>query len=395
MPNITISTNPTGRSPENKFFFGSRACMLDLSRPKYNKRGEEKYFWEFEADLAEYEYAHELVFYSCGFCFRVKTNDDRHAQFIRNMFTVENNNSHSHDWLIIHNTEINIKPTIYVNLDAKVMLIGGTTFLGEIKKGVFGILSFELPEQEILPMHCAAFTYNNSTNLMFGLSGTGKTTLSSDPDYKLISDDEVQWHDSGISMIETGCYAKSEGLSPDTHSTIYNAVELARANQCLVIENPEASNARLSYPLDCVENAYSIDDKFNHPDNIFFLTMDASGQFPPASKISGDTIRRFFETGYTSQMPGTEAGSDKIKKTFSPCYGSPFMPRKVSVYSDLLMRKIQETKANVYLINTGMGTNGERFTLDYTRMCVKTAIDLDIADDSKNVLGILENLIAA
>ena len=396
MPNITISTNPTGRSPENKIHFGSRTVKLDLSRPKYNKIGEEKYFWEFYEDMREYDYRHNLVFITCGFTFRVETNDDRHAQFVRNMFNVlDNPNGYLADWNIIHNTEINVQPTIAVHLNEQTMLIGGTTFLGEIKKGVFSILGFEMPEQEILPMHCAAFTYNNSTNLMFGLSGTGKTTLSSDPDYKLISDDEVQWHDSGIAMIETGCYAKSEGLSPDTHSTIYNAVELARANQCLVIENPEASNARLSYPLDCVENAYSVDDKFNHPDNIFFLTMDASGQFPSASKISGAAVRRFFETGYTSQMPGTEAGSDKIKKTFSPCYGSPFMPRKVSVYSDLLMRKIQETKANVYLINTGMNTNGERFALDYTRKCVKTAIDLDIADDSENVLSILESLIDA
>jgi len=121
--------------------------------------------------------------------------------------------------------------------------------------------------------------------------------------------------------------------------------------------------------------------------------MDAKGVFPAVSKISGDTVRRFFETGYTSQMPGTEAGNNEIKPLFSPCYGSPFMPRAVGVYSKLLMDKITDEVCNVYLINTGMDTDGKRFDLDFTRKCVKTAIDLDVADDSKNVLQTLEELI--
>jgi phosphoenolpyruvate carboxykinase (ATP) len=299
------------------------------------------------------------------------------------------------DFTILHNTDVDIpEPKIYVHLDRGEMLIAGTTFLGEIKKGAFGIISFMLPEQDILPMHCSAFTCNDTTNLMFGLSGTGKTTLSSDPDYKLIGDDEIAWNDQGIEMIETGCYAKSEGLTPETHKTIFDAVELARSRDTLVVENPGAANARLSYPIDCVENAYHEPQQFNHPDNIFFLTMDAKGVFPPVSKISGDTVRRFFETGYTSQMPGTEAGTDEIKPLFSPCYGSPFMPRAVSVYSDLLMKKIEQHNCNVYLINTGMDSSGVRYSLDFTRNCVKTAIDLEVEDNSRDVLKTLEQLIA-
>ena len=394
MPNIEITTKPTGRSPENKIYYGSKTRALDLSRPKYNKIGQEVNFWEFHEELNSYDFHHNLVFYTCGLCFRVETNDDRHAQFVRNMFdVVDDPYKHAADWTIIHNTEIDVQPTLAVHLDERVMLIGGTTFLGEIKKGIFGILSFELPMSNILPMHCSAFTYNESTNLMFGLSGTGKTTLSSDPDYKLISDDEVIWHDDGISMVESGCYAKSEGLSPETHPTIFNAVELAKQRDTLVIENPGAANARLSYPIDCVENAYHKNEDFDHPDNIFFLTMDATGQFPPLSKISGETVRRFFETGYTSQMPGTEAGSNEIKKTFSPCYGSPFMPQKVSVYSDMLMEKIAQNIARVFLINTGMDGVGKRYPLEYTRKCIKTAMDLYVADESKSVLNILESLL--
>ena len=394
MPNIEITTKPTGRSPENKVHFGNRSNLLDMTRPKYNKVGEEKYFWEFYEDLNEYDFKHNLVFHTSGFCFRVETNDDRHAQFVRNMFTVvDNPYEHTADWTILHNTEIKCPPTIAVHLDEHTMLIGGTTFLGEIKKGVFSILGFELPDQNILPMHCAAFTWENTTNLMFGLSGTGKTTLSSDPEFGLISDDEVSWNDKGIRIIETGCYAKSEGLTPETHPTIFNAVEEARNRDTLVVENPGAANARLSYPIDCVSVAHIEQDQFQHPKNIFFLTMDATGSFPPVSKISGDTVKRFFETGYTSQMPGTEAGSDEIKKTFSPCYGSPFMPRKIELYTNMLMEKIEDTDANVYLINTGMDKDGKRFPLEFTRDCVKNAMRGGAEDNSKVVSDILEDLL--
>ena len=395
MPNITINTSPTGRSPENKYFFGQATTHLDLSRPKYNKIGVQADYDDFYNIMSQQNnYKHDLEFTSVGIRFRVCTNDDRHAQFVRNMFTVTPKDRPV-DFTILHNTDVDIpEPKIYVHLDKKEMLIAGTTFLGEIKKGVFGIISFMLPEQDILPMHCSAFTYNDTTNLMFGLSGTGKTTLSSDPDYKLVGDDEIAWNDHGIEMIETGCYAKSEGLTPETHKTIFDAVELAKSRDTLVVENPSAANARLSYPIDCVENAYHKPQQFDHPDNIFFLTMDAKGVFPPVSKITGDTVRRFFETGYTSQMPGTEAGTNEIKPLFSPCYGSPFMPRAVSVYSDLLMKKIEQHNCNVYLINTGMDSSGVRYSLDFTRNCVKTAIDLEVEDNSRDVLKTLEQLIA-
>lgn len=395
MTNISITTSPTGRSPENKYFFGHKTKYLDMSRPKYNKIGKEQDFKDFHNEMYELEYNHNLVFYTCGICFRVETNDDRHAQFVRNMFTVEENGlEHTADWTILHNTDLVVtEPKIHVHLNEQVMLIAGTTFLGEIKKGVFGIISFMLPDSGALPMHCSAFTYNDTTNLMFGLSGTGKTTLSSDPDYQLISDDEVAWEQNGIQMIETGCYAKSEGLTPETHPTIFNAVELARERDTLVVENPGVSNARLSYPIDCVENAYHTSKMFDHPTNIFFLTMDAKGVFPPVSKITNGTIRRFFETGYTSQMPGTEAGTDEIKPLFSPCYGSPFMPRAVKEYSDLLIQKVHANDCNVYLINTGMDRDGVRFPLDFTRECVKMAINEGAPDNSSACLEILEELI--
>ena len=398
MPNINITTHPTGRSPENKYFFGEQTKDLDLSRPKYNKIGEGNDFADFYALLQnQTNYLEPMNFETVGTNFTLHTNDERHKQFVWNMFKVTAEDQEG-DWTIWHNTSIEMEPKIYVHLDKKLLLIAGTTFLGEIKKGVFGIVSFELPKFGILPMHCGAFTYRKTTNLMFGLSGTGKTTLSSDPDYTLISDDEVAWTNMGIKMIETGCYAKSEGLTPETHETIFNAVEVARLRDTLVEENPEAANARLSYPISCVENAYHKRSNFHHADNIFFLTMDAEGVFPAISRISGDAVRRFFETGYTSTMPGTEAGVTEIQRTLSPCYGSPFMPRSVKTYSDLLMANIEKHNSNVFLVNTGMNPEtGERFALDFTRNTVKQAITTEypLRDTSETVLNTLEQLIGS
>ena len=398
MPNINITTHPTGRSPENKYFFGEQTKDLDLSRPKYNKIGEGNDFADFYALLQnQTNYLEPMNFETVGTNFTLHTNDERHKQFVWNMFKVTAEDQEG-DWTIWHNTSIEMEPKIYVHLDKKLLLIAGTTFLGEIKKGVFGIVSFELPKFGILPMHCGAFTYRKTTNLMFGLSGTGKTTLSSDPDYKLISDDEVAWTNMGIKMIETGCYAKSEGLTPETHETIFNAVEVARLRDTLVEENPEAANARLSYPISCIENAYHKRSNFHHADNIFFLTMDAEGVFPAISRISGKAVRRFFETGYTSTMPGTEAGVTEIQRTLSPCYGSPFMPRSVKTYSDLLMANIKKHNSNVFLVNTGMNPDtGERFALDFTRNTVKQAITTEypMHDTSETVLNTLEQLIGS
>ena len=246
--------------------------------------------------------------------------------------------------------------------------------MGEIKKGVFTIVNFELPQRGVLPMHCSAFTYDDSLNLMFGLSGTGKTTLSSDYNFRLIGDDEIAWTQDGVKMIESGCYAKSDGLNPDTHPSIDASVKTALNKNCLVEENFGTPNGRLSYPISCVRNSYHKNETLDHPNNIFFLTMDAESKFPAISRISGEAIRKFFETGYTSQMPHTEQGVEEIKRILSPCYGSPFMPLAVKVYSDLLMQKIQDNNCNVFLVNTGMNADGERFDLDYTRQCVLDAI---------------------
>ena len=223
-------------------------------------------------------------------------------------------------------------------------------------------------------MHCSAFEYNDNTALMFGLSGTGKTTLSADPEYQLIGDDEIVWDEAGLTYVETGCYAKTDGLDRETQPTIFQAMDNAKSLGMIIIENEKEPNARSSYPIHCVPNAITNKALFDHPKDVFFLALDATGTLPAVSKIEGMGIRKLFETGYTSKMPGTEDGVNEIQKVYSPCYGSPFMPLPVKTYSDMLMDRVTKEESNVFLVNTGMDESGDRFSLDKTRACIKQAI---------------------
>ena len=279
--------------------------------------------------------------------------------------------------------EYESEPRVYIHLDRKIVLIVGTSFLGEIKKGVFSITGYTLPQQSVLPMHCSAFEYGDDTALMFGLSGTGKTTLSADPEYKLIGDDEIAWSEFGLANIETGCYAKTDGLEPETQPTIFEAMEGAKNDGVLIEENKGVPNARASYPVRYVKDEITSRALFKHPKNIFFLSLDATGSMPAISEIKGHTIRKMFETGYTSKMPGTEDGVNEIQKVYSPCFGSPFMPLPVKTYSDMLINLIEHQKSKVYLVNTGMNANGERFPLDETRQAIKKVLDYDVETRKK------------
>ena len=232
-----------------------------------------------------------------------------------------------------------------------------------------------MPLENRFPMHCSAFEYDDNTALMFGLSGTGKTTLSADEEYKLIGDDEIVWDEDGITFVETGCYAKTEGLERETQPTIFEAMDNAREEGLLIEENNGHPNARSSYPIDCVPNAITDKKLFDHPKNVFFLALDATGTLPAISKVEGMTTRKLFEIGYTSKMPGTEDGVKEIQKVYSPCYGSPFMPLPISTYSNLLMDRVVDEGVDVFLVNTGMDRSGQRYPLERTRSFIKRALD--------------------
>lgn len=283
---------------------------------------------------------------------------------------------------------INSEAFIIVNFDKRIVLIGGTQYSGEIKKAIFSIMNYILPLQGVFPMHCSAnIGSEGDTTVFFGLSGTGKTTLSADPERRLIGDDEHGWCDNGVFNFEGGCYAKTIKLSKEREKEIYNAIKFGTLLENVVLKEDKSpdydddsltENTRAAYPLDFIENTeYS--GIGGHPKTIIFLTADAFGVLPPVSKLTKEAAMYHFMSGYTSKLAGTERGITEPKATFSACFGEPFMLMNPAVYAKLLGEKIESYGSEVYLINTGWSGGaygkGERMKLSYTRAMVKAALE--------------------
>ena len=283
---------------------------------------------------------------------------------------------------------VNSEAFIIINFDKKIVLIGGTQYGGEIKKSIFSIMNFLLPRKGVFPMHCSSNVGGNGdTAVFFGLSGTGKTTLSSDSARKLIGDDEHGWCDSGVFNFEGGCYAKTIKLDKNKESEIYSALKFGTLLENVVLHDDKmpdydddslTENTRAAYPLAYIENA-ELSGIGGHPSTIIFLTADAFGVIPPISKLSREAAMYHFISGYTSKVAGTERGITKPKATFSSCFGEPFMIMDPSVYAKLLGDRIDKHKTEVFLVNTGwIGGEygiGTRMKLSYTRAMVKAALD--------------------
>ncbi|MCB0703749.1 MAG: phosphoenolpyruvate carboxykinase (ATP) [Saprospiraceae bacterium] len=277
-----------------------------------------------------------------------------------------------------------------INFSAKEILIGGTGYTGEIKKGIFSVLNFVLPhEKNVLSMHCSANVgAADDVAVFFGLSGTGKTTLSADPSRALIGDDEHGWSENGIFNFEGGCYAKTINLSAETEPEIYGAIRhgailenirFFKDTRVPDYENDELTeNTRVSYPIHFIPNAL-VPSYAGLPKNIFFLTCDAFGVLPPISKLNPSQAMYHFISGYTAKVAGTEEGITEPEATFSACFGAPFMPLHPTAYADMLGKKIQEHQVNIWLVNTGWtgGGYGEgtRMKLRYTRAMIHAALD--------------------
>lgn len=288
---------------------------------------------------------------------------------------------------------INSEAFILVNFDKKIILIGGTQYSGEIKKSIFSIMNFLLPEKGVMPMHCSANIGNDGkTSVFFGLSGTGKTTLSADPERRLIGDDEHGWSDKGVFNFEGGCYAKAIKLDKDKEKEIYNAIKFGTILENVVLHNnrkPDydsnkyTENTRAAYPLEYIENIEKSGVGGN-PNTIIFLTADAFGVMPPISKLSKEAAMYHFMSGYTSKVAGTERGITEPKATFSACFGEPFMLMNPAVYAELLGEKIDKYNTEVYLVNTGWLSGGygkgDRIKLSYTRAMVKAALEGKLTD---------------
>ncbi|MCM0761021.1 MULTISPECIES: phosphoenolpyruvate carboxykinase (ATP) [Sporomusa] len=278
---------------------------------------------------------------------------------------------------------------IILNLEQRLVLIGGTHYAGEMKKSIFTVMNYILPERDILSMHCSANAgKNGDTALFFGLSGTGKTTLSADPDRNLIGDDEHGWSDTGIFNIEGGCYAKCIGLKYETEPQIWDAIRFGSVLENVVIDPatrvPDfadgsiTENTRVAYPVEYIPNAL-IPGVGGHPKTIIFLTADAFGVLPPIAKLSTEQAMYHFLSGYTSKLAGTERGITEPQATFSACFGAPFLPLSPLRYAELLGEKLKRHNTAVFLINTGWSGGpygvGQRMKLSYTRAMVTAALE--------------------
>jgi phosphoenolpyruvate carboxykinase (ATP) len=280
-----------------------------------------------------------------------------------------------------------------LNFSKKIALVGGSAYTGEIKKGIFSSLNFVLPvEKNVLPMHCSANVGEaGDTSIFFGLSGTGKTTLSADPKRKLIGDDEHGWTaNNNIFNFEGGCYAKAIDLSEEKEPDIYRAIKPGAILENVVFkDNGEVDymdssitqNTRVSYPIYHIDNIQEPSFAGN-PTNIFFLTADAFGVLPPVSKLTPGQAAYHFISGYTAKVAGTEAGITEPVPSFSACFGEPFMPLHPTVYAEMLSKKMQDAGVNVWLINTGWSGGpygvGSRIKLKYTRAMITAILNGDL-----------------
>jgi len=281
---------------------------------------------------------------------------------------------------------------IVLNFDKKVVLIGGTKYCGEIKKSIFTVMNYLLPFKGVLPMHCSAnMGKNGDVTLFFGLSGTGKTTLSADDDRRLIGDDEHGWTDKGVFNFEGGCYAKCIKLSKENEPQIWAAIREGALLENVVIDEATGEpdydddrfteNTRAAFPVEHIDNAI-LDGIGGIPKTIIFLTADATGVLPPIARLTKEQAMYHFMSGYTSKLAGTERGIIDPKATFSTCFGAPFMLHRPQVYAQLLGEKIDKYNVRVFLVNTGWASGsygiGSRMKLKYTRAMVRAAINGDL-----------------
>ncbi|MCW5947783.1 MAG: phosphoenolpyruvate carboxykinase (ATP) [Fimbriimonadales bacterium] len=332
-------------------------------------------------------------------CARFIVEKAWHALFIKTLLLrpkAKELESYEPDWTIIDVSEFCADPEIdgtkseafiLLNFGQRLVMIGGTQYAGEMKKSVFTILNYLLPLQDVLSMHCSAnIGEDGDTALFFGLSGTGKTTLSADPDRRLIGDDEHGWSEHGVFNFEGGCYAKCICLSKEAEPQIWNAIRFGSVLENVVLRDDRTpdyddgsitENTRCSYPVEFIDNSV-IPSIGGHPQNICFLTADAFGVLPPISRLTEEQAMEQFLLGYTAKVAGTEAGVKEPQATFSTCFGAPFLPLRPKVYADMLGQKIQKHGARVWLVNTGWTGGpygvGHRMNIHHTRAMVKAAL---------------------
>ncbi len=407
---LAINTGKfTGRSPQDRFIVKDNYTSDKVWWGKVNKPVSPENFDKLQTEIQKYLSGKELYVRDGAVCadpkykmnVRTVTELPWSNLFVFNMFlrpTPEELENFEEDWLVLcapgyvcpQPEEFGIRQGNFsiLNFTKKIALVGGSAYTGEIKKGIFSALNMILPvEKDVLPMHCSANVGDDGdTAIFFGLSGTGKTTLSADPNRKLIGDDEHGWtSENNIFNFEGGCYAKVIDLTEEKEPDIFRAIKPgALLENVAFMENGEINyeddsitqNTRVSYPIYHIDNIQEPSFAGN-PKNIFFLTCDAFGVLPPVSKLTPGQAAYHFISGYTAKVAGTEAGITEPVPSFSACFGAPFMPLHPAKYAEMLSSKMQEAGVNVWLINTGWSAGpygvGSRIKLKYTRAMI-TAI---------------------
>ena len=398
----------TGRSPDDRFIVYDDETHENVDWGKINHQFPTGKFDKIFEKMKKYVEGKELFVFD-GFAGAEKENrmpirviNDHSWQnlFARQLFvrpSKEELENHEPEFTVMCINDFEAIPEvdgtnsnifILINLSKKIVLIGGTNYAGEIKKSIFSVMNYILPARKVFPMHCSAnIGKDGYSALFFGLSGTGKTSLSADPDRMLIGDDEHGWSDKGTFNFEGGCYAKCINLREENEPQIWNAIKSGAVLENVVIDkatlkpdfddNSLTENTRAAYPLDYIPGAV-IPSVGGHPKVVIFLTADALGVLPPVSRLTKEGAMFHFMSGYTSKLAGTERGIKEPKAVFSECFGAPFMPRPASVYAKMLGEKIKEFNTKVYLINTGWSGGpygvGKRIKIQYSRAMVTAAL---------------------
>ena len=409
-PFVAVTTPHTGRSPNDKFVVKERSTEADVDWGKVNQPLSEAHFDTLLADVRGYLDGLDELFVEDLYCgadaayrlsCRYVTPNAWHAHFVRNMFIrpeLAELATFAPNFSILHAPEFQADPAthgtrtgtfIVLHLAKRMILIGGTRYAGELKKSMFTVMNYLLPKQGVLSMHCSAnIGKDGDTALFFGLSGTGKTTLSADPDRGLIGDDEHGWSGNGVFNFEGGCYAKVINLSKEQEPDIFATTQMFGT----ILENVTlepgtrkvefssqtlTENTRASYPLHYIRN-HVPSGRGGHPKHVVFLTADAFGVLPPIAKLTPEQAMYYFLSGYTAKLAGTERGVTEPQATFSACFGAVFLVWHPTRYATMLGELLKQHDAKVWLVNTGWSGGaygvGTRMKLAHTRAMVRAAL---------------------
>ncbi len=413
---LVVRTDPfTGRTPKDKFTVREPSTKDDIWWGPINQPIEPENFEGLLSKVRTYLKEKDLFVFD-GWVgadkrhrmgVRIITEKAWHNLFARTLFirpTLEElEKDHKPEFTVINACDMHADPEtdgthtptfIAVSFEQRVIIIGGTHYAGEMKKGIFGILNYLLPQKGICPMHCSAnMGGDGSTALFFGLSGTGKTTLSADPNRRLIGDDEHGWTDDGIFNFEGGCYAKTINLDREGEPQIWDAIRFGSVLENVIVDphsrevdyddDSITENTRATYPVEYIDNCV-VPGVGGHPADVVFLTCDAFGVLPPISKLTIDQAMYYFLSGYTAKVAGTEAGLTEPEATFSTCFGAPFLPLHPTRYAEMLRDKVTGHGSHVWLVNTGWigGAAGTvpRMELTHTRSMLTAALGRKLDD---------------